>query len=92
MSRYISGRPLPFVRRAEIAASRLEPRWRASWRQLSEMDGIGPVEPDQLVRWNRAAIRQEFTGVLEDDDTVAEQAPALFGVGGHDARGRPVPR
>src|SRR5579872_392591 len=56
-------------------------------RQLSEMDGIGPVEPDQLVRWNRAAIRQELAGVLEDDDTVAELAPALFGSEG-DRTGR----
>ena len=30
--------------------------------------------------------------VVEEHDAVAEQAPALLGVAGHDARGRPVPR
>jgi hypothetical protein len=30
--------------------------------------------------------------VVEEHDAVAEQAPALLGVGGPDARGRPVPR
>ena len=30
--------------------------------------------------------------VVEEHDAVAEQVPALLGVGGHYARGRPVPR
>jgi len=30
--------------------------------------------------------------VVEEHDAVAEQAPALLGVAGHYARGRPVPR
>jgi hypothetical protein len=29
-----------------IAASRLEPPWRASPRQPGEMDGIGLIDPD----------------------------------------------
>jgi len=30
--------------------------------------------------------------VVEEHDAVAEQTPALLGMGGHDARGRPVQR
>jgi hypothetical protein len=32
------------------------------------------------VRSDLRAVRQQFTGVLEDDDTVTEQAPALLWV------------
>jgi hypothetical protein len=32
------------------------------------------------VRGDLRAVRQQFTGVLEDDDTVTEQAPALLWV------------
>jgi hypothetical protein len=38
------------------------------------------------------AARQQLTSVVEEDDAVAEQAPALFGVGRHDPRGLPVVR
>jgi hypothetical protein len=34
----------------------------------------------RTVRGDLPAVRQQFTGVLEDDDTVAEQAPALLWV------------
>jgi hypothetical protein len=33
------------------------------------------------VRWRGVAVGGEFTGVVEDDDTVAQQAPALLGMG-----------
>jgi len=39
------------------------------------------------VRRHDAAVRQQFSGVLEDDDAVAQQAPALLGVAGDDAGG-----
>jgi len=44
IARYTSSRPLPSVTRAGIAASRLEPPWRASRRQPGEMDGIGLID------------------------------------------------
>jgi hypothetical protein len=34
-----------------------------------------------------APVGEQFPGVVEDDDTVAEQPPALFGVGGHELGG-----
>ncbi|MEU9890531.1 hypothetical protein [Sphaerisporangium sp. NPDC051011] len=37
-----------------------------------------------------AAVGQQFAGAVEDDVTVAQQAPALFGVEGHDMGRRPV--
>jgi hypothetical protein len=46
IARHISSRPLPSVTRAGIAASRLEPPWRASRRQPGEMDGIDPIDPN----------------------------------------------
>jgi hypothetical protein len=36
------------------------------------------------------AIREELAGVVEDDDTVAEQRPALLGVRGDHRGGPPV--
>jgi hypothetical protein len=47
-SRHISGRPLPFVRRAGITASRPEPPWRASRRQPGEIGGIGPIDTEPV--------------------------------------------
>ncbi|MBB4743527.1 hypothetical protein BJY16_006986 [Actinoplanes octamycinicus] len=35
------------------------------------------------VRLDGRAVRQELAGVLENDDAVAEQAPALFAEGRH---------
>jgi hypothetical protein len=32
------------------------------------------------VRGDRTAVGQEFAGVVEEHDTVAQQAPALLGV------------
>jgi hypothetical protein len=42
------------------------------------------------VRLDRRTVRQEFSGVFEDDDTVAEQAPALFAEGRHGTGGLAV--
>jgi hypothetical protein len=33
----------------------------------------------------RAAVRQQLSGVVEEDDAIAQQAPALFWVSGHGA-------
>jgi hypothetical protein len=37
-------------------------------------------------------IGKQLTCVVEEDDAVAQQAPALFGMGGDDTRGLPVVR
>ena len=57
IARHISSRPLPSVTRAGIAASRLEPPWRASRRRPGEMDGIGVIDPDLARDLARAAAR-----------------------------------
>jgi hypothetical protein len=44
------------------------------------------------VRLDRSAVRQQFAGVLEDDDAVAEEAPALLGVARNRAGGFVVSR
>ena len=49
--------------------------------------GDRPLEVNQLVWRNRAAVGQELAGVVEDDDAVAQQAPPLLGVEG-DGAGR----
>jgi len=36
------------------------------------------------------AVGKQLTRVVKEDDAVAQQTPALFGMGGHDARGFPV--
>jgi len=58
---HISSRPLPSVTRAGIAASRLEPPWRASRRQPGEMGGIGPVDPALARDLARAAAANPET-------------------------------
>lgn len=45
------------------------------------------MKPQGSVRCEGVPVGEEFTGVVEDDDTVTQQAPALFGMCGHDARG-----
>jgi hypothetical protein len=41
----------------------------------------GPVnQVSRAMRGDGVAVGQQFTGVFEDHDAVAEQAPALFGV------------
>ncbi|GLW00981.1 hypothetical protein Slala05_46120 [Streptomyces lavendulae subsp. lavendulae] len=50
--------------------------------------GLGHRE--RAVRSDDLAVRQQLTGVLEEKDPVAQQAPALFRVVGHRARGLPV--
>jgi hypothetical protein len=49
--------------------------------------GDGLLEVDQPAWRNRLTIGQEFAGVVEDDDAVAQQAPPLLGVEG-DGAGR----
>jgi hypothetical protein len=42
----------------------------------------GPSDVNQSVWRNRAAVGQELTRVVEEDDAVAQQAPPLLGVEG----------
>jgi hypothetical protein len=35
-------------------------------------------------------VGQQFARVVEEDDAVAQQAPALLGMSGHDASGLPI--
>jgi hypothetical protein len=42
------------------------------------------------VRCDGRAVRQQFAGVLEDHDAVAEQAPALLGVADNGVRRFPI--
>jgi glycine dehydrogenase len=42
------------------------------------------------VRGDDLAVRQELTGVLEEDDAVAQQAPTLLRVVRHETGGFPV--
>jgi hypothetical protein len=44
------------------------------------------------MRGDDLAAGKQLTSVVEEDDAVAQQTPALFGMGGHDARGFPVVR
>jgi hypothetical protein len=39
---------------------------------------------------DHAPVREQLTGVFEQDDAVTQQAPALLGVAGHDMRGLPI--
>jgi hypothetical protein len=43
--------------------------------------GVGPVRRDD------AAVGEQFSGVLEEEDAVAEQAPTLLGVARDNVRG-----
>ncbi|GJF22011.1 hypothetical protein SHO565_25750 [Streptomyces sp. HO565] len=42
------------------------------------------------MRSDDPAVRQKLTGVLEEDDAVAQQAPPLFRVVRHETGGFPV--
>jgi hypothetical protein len=42
------------------------------------------------MRRNDSTVRQQLAGVLEDNHSVAEQAPALFRVADQYARGLPI--
>jgi hypothetical protein len=44
------------------------------------------------MRGDDLAVGKQLTRVVEEDDTVAQQAPALFGMGGHNAGRFPVVR
>jgi hypothetical protein len=48
------------------------------------------VDIGRAGRWDDATVWQEFSGVVEEDDAVAQQAPSLLGVGGNGVRGVPV--
>jgi hypothetical protein len=48
------------------------------------------VDIGRTVRWDDTTIGQEFSGVFEEDDAVAQQAPSLLRVGGNGVRGVPV--
>src|SRR5260370_42696455 len=39
---------------------------------------------------DHAPVREQLTGVFEQDDAVTEQAPALLRVAGHNVRGLPI--
>ncbi len=54
--------------------------------------GCQGVHGRAAVRLDHRAVREELTGVLEDDDPVAEQAPALLAEGDDDAGGLAVGR
>jgi hypothetical protein len=60
IARHILSRPLPSVTQTGIAASRLEPPWRASRHQPGEMTGIGPIDrnPEQI---HQVVIKQWCT-------------------------------
>jgi hypothetical protein len=59
----------------------------AEARQRHQLQvGLAPVGCDG------PAIRQKVASVLEHDDTITEQAPALLRVGGHDGGGLAVRR
>lgn len=53
----------------------------------SRHDALGAERP---VRCDDLPVGQEFAGVLEEEDTVAQQAPALFRVVGHHLGGLAV--
>src|SRR5258708_24952354 len=64
-------------------------RWPPApgWSSLTESSSggwasrCGPVnEVGRAVRGDGIAVGEQFTGVLEDHDAVAQQAPALFRV------------
>ncbi len=54
---------------------------------LALSGGGKPPDADWAVRGNRTAVGQEFAGVVEEDDAVAQQAPPLLRVEG-DGAGR----
>jgi hypothetical protein len=44
--------------------------------------GDRPPDAGRTVRRNRAAVRQQLAGVVEEDDAVAQKAPPLLRVEG----------
>ncbi|GAA4605836.1 hypothetical protein GCM10023195_20530 [Actinoallomurus liliacearum] len=48
-------------------------------------EGLGGSYEEPSVVGDAAAVGEQLAGVLEDDDTVAEESPALFGVVGDEA-------
>lgn len=59
-------------------------RWKFSTR-AGQGSTIGDSGGDaRTVRSDDRPVGEELTGVVEEDDTVAEQTPSLFGVAGDD--------
>ena len=78
-------------------------RWsRARGMRVRGSGGSGAVSPapaaalcwlardDAWQRGNHASVGQEFAAVVEEHDSVAEQAPALLRMGGYRSGGVPV--
>jgi hypothetical protein len=86
--------------RAGIAASRLEPPWRASRRQPGEMDGIGLIDPDLARDLADAAARNPrstwcVTVTDKDGHAIGHGCARLVprnDSGQHEKRQKPVPR
>lgn len=57
---------------------------------LSGRSGDEGVTGGAAVRCDAAAVGEQLAGVLEDDDTIAEQAPALLTEASEDSRGFPI--
>jgi hypothetical protein len=72
--------------RRSVRATR-EPLSRGSSRRPYDT----PTGGKRPVRDDRAAVGQQLAGVVEDNHAVAQQTPALFRVGGDDARSGVVP-
>ncbi|GAA3243918.1 hypothetical protein GCM10010532_086480 [Dactylosporangium siamense] len=57
----------------------------------TEGDESGGSDQDMhgraAVRFDHAAVGEKLSGVLEDDHSVAQEAPPLFGVRGRDPGG-----
>jgi hypothetical protein len=62
----------------------------ATLRSDSDRRGNQGVGSGTAVGLDAASVGEEFAGVLEDDDAVAEEAPSLLGVAGDDPGGVPV--
>jgi len=54
--------------------------------QLALSGGDGLSDANRPVWRNHATVGQDLAGVVEDDDPVAQQAPALLGVEGDGVR------
>src|SRR5713226_8551801 len=49
-----------------------------------------PPDAGRPVGSDHAPVREQLTGVFEQDDAVTQQAPALLRMVGHDVRGPPI--
>jgi len=60
--------------------------WPAVCEELLSSSRDKGVRRRPAVGLDHAAVGEQLAGVFEDDDTVTEQAPALFRHGGDDTR------